>query len=158
MLTLEQIAALKADHLFVYRGKPGTPSYRVVWMEDGTGFVDKRERLMHAHPSDESGEDWQQAEKDFNPADYELHSVGSAYGGHFHNINCLDDEVVVCTKVVKFTNPRPPLPKSRSLPHYVVFRHQEPLTDEEACEQAIDLVLALGAGFTEANAHPILVI
>lgn len=158
MLTIPQIKALKAEHLFVYRGEPGTPSYRVVWLEDGLGFADKQERLMYAHPADETGEEWEVVDKDFNPADYKLHTDNIHYGGHFITTQLMEGQQAVCTKVVKFNNPRPPEPGHRDSPYYVVFKALEPLSDEAACEQAIDLVLALDAGFTGDNAHPVLVI
>lgn len=159
MLQIDQIKALLAEHLHVYRGQPKAASYRTVWMNEGTSYVDGQPRLAHAHPSDETGEDWQQVETpEFDPADYRLHSDNYNYGGHFHNIRCWEFEEPVVTKVVKFNNPRPPREGYHSLNHYVVFESAEPLTDEDACERAIDLVLALGAGFDGGNAQPVLVI
>lgn len=159
MLQIEQIKALLAEGLHVYRGTPKGRDYRTVWMNEGIHYVDGQPRLAHAHPSDETGEDWRQVEMpDFDPADYKLHSDNHHYGGHFHNMRCWDFEQPTVIKVVKFINPRPPVPKYHSLNHYVVIESVEPLTDEDACERAIDLVLALNAGFDETTAQPALVI
>lgn len=92
-----------------------------------------------------------------NGEDYKLH-YNSNYGGHFHKVGCWEFEQPVVTKVVKFLNPRPERPGYHRLNHYVVIESTEPLTDEDACERAIDVVLGLGAGFDGTNAHPALVI
>lgn len=153
MLQATQIKQLLAEHLHVYRGTPKGVDYRVVFTDFGS------EVLLHSHPADETGEDWQQVQRaDFNPADYKLHADNVHYGGHFHKTGCWEFEQPVVTKVVKFLNPRPPREGYHNLNHYVVIESAEPMTDEDACERAIDLVLALGAGFDGTNAHPVLVI
>lgn len=154
MLQLNQIEALVAEQLFVYRGTPQCTDYRGV-------FIDQMASdggLTHAHPADEAGIDWKSVEKHFVPADYKLHTDNHHYGGHFHKMGCFEGEQPVVTKVVKFINPRPPRPGYHSLNHYVVIESLEQLSDEDACERAIDLVLALGAGFDETTAQPALVI
>lgn len=154
MLQINQIKALVEEQLFVYRGVPQCTTYRCVFND----LMDPGHRLTHANPADETGEDWQLVERDFVPADYKLHTDNHHYGGHFHKMGCFECEQPVVTKVVKFLNPRPPRAGYHSLDHYVVIESLEPLSDEDACERAIDLVLALGAGFDETNAHPALVI
>lgn len=156
MLQLNQIEALVAEQLHVYRGTPQGADYRIVWLNDG--YADRQPRLAHSHPADVTGEDWKLVEQHFVPADYKLHTDNHHYGGHFHKMGCFECEQPVVTKVVKFINPRPPRPGYHSLDHYVVIESLDPLTDEDACERAIDLVLALGAGFDETNAQPVLVI
>lgn len=154
MLQLDQIKALVAEQLYVYRGTPRCTDYRCVFID----LMDNESSLTHANPADETGEDWQRVEKHFVPSDYKLHTDNSHYGGHFHKMGCFECEQPVVTKVVKFINPRPRRPGYHSLDHYVVIESTEPLTDEDACERAIDLVLALGAGFDETTAQPALVI
>ena len=159
MLQIDQIKALVAEGLHVYRGTPKGADYRVVWMNEAIHYLDGQPHLAHSHPADETGEDWRQVEMpDFDPAIYKLHSDNHHYGGHFHKMGCFECEQPVVTKVVKFINPRPPRPGYHSLNHYVVIESIEPLSDEDACERAIDLVLALNAGFDETTAQPALVI
>lgn len=156
MLQINQITALLNEGLHVYRGTPKGTDYRIVWVNDS--YADRQPRLAHSHPADETGEDWRLVEPHFVPADYKLHTDNHHYGGHFHKMGCFEGEQPVVTKVVKFTNPRPRRAGYHSLDHYVVIESLEPLSDEDACERAIDLVLALGAGFDGTNAHPVLVI
>lgn len=159
MLQLSQIKALVAEQLHVYRGTPKGADYRIVWLNEGYNYVDGQARLAHSHPADETGEDWRQVEMpDFDPAIYKLHTDNAHWGGHFHKMGCFEFEQPVVTKVIKFINPRPPRPGYHSLNHYVVIESLEQLSDEDACERAIDLVLALGAGFDETTAQPVLVI
>ena len=154
MLQLNQIKALVDEQLFVYRGTPQCTDYRCVFID----LMDNSSGLTHAHPADEAGIDWQCVEKHFVPADYKLHTGNHHYGGHFHKMGCWEFETPVVTKVIKFLNPRPPREGWHSFNHYVVIESAEPMTDEDACERAIDLVLALNAGFDETNAQPVLVI
>lgn len=159
MLQIDQIKALLAEGLHIYRGTPKGVDYRIVWMNDGGSYLDGQPRLAHSHPADDTGEDWRQVEMpDFDPADYRLHSDNHHYGAHFHKMGCWESETPEVIKVVKFDNPRPPREGYHSLPHFVVIESPAPLTDEDACERAIDLVLALGAGFNEVSAQPVLVI
>lgn len=153
MLQLSQIKSLLDQGLHVYRGTPKGVDYRVVFMDPGDN------ELTFAHPHDDTGEDWRQVEMpDFDPATYKLHTDNHHYGGHFHKMGCFECEQPVVTKVVKFINPRPQRPGYHHLNHYVVIESLEPLSDEDACERAIDLVLALNAGFDETTAQPALVI
>ena len=158
MLQIDQIKALLADGLHVYRGTPSCTNYRTVWLEK-QGNIDGSDCLLYAHPADEVAIEGLHVETpEFNPADYMLHSDNHYYGGHFHNMRCWEFEETVVTKVIKFTNPRPPREGFRQINHYVVIDSEVPLTDEDACERAIDLVLALGAGFDGDTAKPVLVI
>jgi len=152
MLQIEQIKTLLAEGLHVYRGTPKCVDYRVVFTDPGDG------ELTFSHPNDDTGEEWRMVEAGFDPEDYHLHSDNHHYGGHFHNMRCWEFEQVVVTKVVKFLNPRPVRPGYHHFNHYVVIESAVPLTDEDACERAIDLVLALGAGFDGDTAKPVLVI
>lgn len=152
MLQLSQIKPLLDQGLHVYRGTPKGVDYRVVFMDPGDN------ELTFAHPHDDTGEDWRMVGAGFKPEDYKLHADNSNYGGHFHKVGCWEFEQPVVTKVVMFLNPRPERPGYHRLNHYVVIESAEPLTDEDACERAIDLVLALGAGFDETTAQPALVI
>jgi len=152
MLQLSQIKPLLDQGLHVYRGTPKGVDYRVVFMDPGDN------ELTFAHPHDDTGEDWRMVGAGFKPEDYKLHADNSNYGGHFHKVGCWEFEQPVVTKVVMFLNPRPERPGYHRFNHYVVIESAEPLTDEDACERAIDLVLALGAGFDETNAQPALVI
>lgn len=159
MLQINQIKSLVAEGLHVYRGTPKGADYRVVWMNEAIHYLDGQPHLAHSHPADETGEDWRQVEMpDFDPAIYRLHSDNAHWGGHFHKVGCWEFEQPVVTKVVKFFNPRPERPGYRHKDHFVVIESAEPLTDEDACERAIEVVLGLGAGFDGTNAHPALVI
>ena len=150
MLQISQAKQLVKEGLHVrYEGG------RVVWMEEGLAFLDGRERLMHAESADVIGEDWQEVLKD-EQAKLSLRTVNIHYGGHFHVIQC--DGTPVCTKVVKFANPElGKQPTLRAFPHYVVIYSLELMTDEDACEMAMDAVLKY-KGFKEDNAKPELVI
>lgn len=153
MLQLSQIKPLLDQGLHVYKGHLKGVDYRVVFIDPGDGG------LTHSHPHDDTGEEWHDVDTpDFKPEDYKLHADNSNYGGHFHKVGCWEFEQPVVTKVVMFLNPRPERPGYHRLNHYVVIESTEPLTDEDACERAIDVVLGLGAGFDGTNAHPALVI
>lgn len=149
MLKLSQVKQLLLEHLHIR-----TSNGRVVWEEDGLGFTDGRTRLLHAESADETGEDWREVLESDEPSLY-LITVNHHYGGHFHVIQ--SDGASACTKVVKFDNPIEPPANMRKLPHYVVIDSLEEMTDEDACEMAIDEVLKF-KGFDEANAQPQLVI
>lgn len=149
MLQISQAKQLVNEGLHVrYEGG------RVVWLESGLSFPDGRERLMHSYAADETGEDWREVLKD-EQAKLSLITVNVFYGGHFHVIQC--DGAPVCVKVVKFANPTPNEPTFRAIPHYVVIYSRDLMSDEDACETAIDEVLKY-KGFEEDNAKPELVI
>lgn len=152
MLQLSQIKPLIEQGLFIYKGHPKCVGYRVVFLDPADN------ELTFAHPNDDTGEDWRSVEAGFKPEDYKLHYSDVNYGGHFHKVGCWEFETPVVTKVVKFLNPRPERPGYHHKDHFVVIESTEPLTDEDACERAIEVVLGLGAGFDGTNAHPALVI
>lgn len=149
MLKLSQVKALLKEDLHIR-----TANGRVVWEESGLAFPDGKARLMHSHSADVTNEDWMEVTEADAPSLY-LITVNHHYGGHFHVVQC--DGPAVCTRVVKFNNPIEDPSDMRKLPHYVVIDSLEELSDEDACEQAIDLILKY-KGFDEVNAQPQLVI
>ena len=159
MLQLNQIKPLLDEGLFIYKGHPGCVDYRVVFADARGATAPGEYDLTYAHPADETQEEWRDVDTpDFKPEDYKLHYSGHEYGGHFTKVGCWEFEQPVVTKVVKFLNPRPQRPGYHHKDHFVVIESTEPLTDEDACERAIEVVLGLGAGFDGTNAHPALVI
>ena len=128
---------------------------RVVWWEDGSSYADKQGRLLHAHSSDEAGEDWRVV-----PAATEkltLVTAGPSYGGYFHVIPSEGQTLV--TRVVQFDNPVPAQEGHHTYPYLVVIHSAEKMTHGDACEQAIDFILTLtDEGFDETNCHPVLVV
>lgn len=172
MLTIEQIKALLDEGLMVYSGTKGLNEkgrphvdYRVVWWEpetytDGPTDCSVPGRLMKAHPSDESGEEWKPVETpDFNPEEYLVHTDSEAYGGHFRYFSVLPEWPVKGTRVVKFDNPVQAPEGYRTLPYYVRVTAPDEITEEWACERAIDVMLSMpDTPFNGDNCHPILVI
>ncbi|QBJ04512.1 hypothetical protein HOV23_gp061 [Pseudomonas phage Lana] len=144
MLTLTQIEALLAEGLRVSRGSGR--DYRTVWKDDDGD-------LMHAHPSDEAGEDWKRVAAATGFEDvYRLQFSGSPH-------KCYILQEVgnrTLTKVVKFADPTPPQEGMKDVYVYVVMLRSTPISDEDACELAIDHLVK--QGFDEATTHPLLVI
>ena len=172
MLQLNQINPLLAEGLHVYCGTKGLaekgrhhPDYRVVWWQPEIytgGQVDYSApgQLMKAHPSDETGEAWEPVDTpDFLPEEYMLHTDSEAYGGHFLYFSVMPEWPVKSTRVVKFDNPVPAEEGHKSIPYYVRVTGPDEITEEWACERAIDVVLGMpDTPFNGDNCHPVLVI
>lgn len=157
MLTVAQAKVLCNRGLHVrYNG------VRVVWWEDGSSYADKQGRLLHAHSSDEAGEDWQRVPEDFEhkpegAGPLTLVTAGPSYGGYFHVIPA--EGQTLFTRVVQFDNPVPAQEGHHTYPYLVVVHSVEKMSHGDACEQAIDFILTLtDEGFDETNCHPVLVV
>jgi hypothetical protein len=150
MLTIEQIDALLKEGLHVFQGTGR--QYRTVWREDGAGFADKQSRLMSAHPSDEAGNDWQVVTADENG----MTTCRVAFEESTGVFQVLRDFGAKYTKVVKFAPPVPPENGMKPLHDYVVFLRSVPISDEDACETAIDILI--GMNRDPMTLQPLLVI
>lgn len=146
MLTVAQAMILsKEGMLLTHTTDPNRPT---VWVEDAAGFADFKERLMHAHPADVTGEDWRTVNPDSR--DVEL-SKGDCYVYHE-----LDREGGQHVRVVVFSDPAPRI-KMHDRDHVVQVYSAEEMTVEDACEKAIDFILDQ-PNFNGNNCTPRLVV
>lgn len=143
MLTVIQAKSLSEHHFLLC-----FPPDRTAWWEDGSGYADGRGRLVHAHHSDVTGEDWQEVPEDSR--DVQIIQTGDWV---FHEVK---EEGAQHLKVVVFADPNPQ-PHLREKNHVLLIYSVDWLDDGEACEQGIDIILGQ-QGFNGTNCMPKLVV
>jgi hypothetical protein len=144
MLTIDQIDALLKEGLRVFMGTGR--DYKTVFRDEDDGF------LWAAHPSDEAGINWVQVKADNNDMTTCRLQTHPGHG----DFEVIFDIGARFTKVVKFEPVLDPAPSVKPVFTYVVFHKTSRMSDEEACEEAIDLLL--NKGRHPAACQPILVI